>query len=164
MFHHRRVDTQITLNATCIIIAFYHVYQFPLGGESLSVVALTFQDSPEALHGTVINAERYTGHALCHPCFHKSLVKGSVRVLEASVAVKQRMCARISLYRLIEGFIHQRIVITVTNDIGNDASVIEVKNGAAIDLMHRDPLVPYEFLHICEPLFVGLFCTEVTAE
>lgn len=167
MFLHWRVDTQITLNATCIVIAdiaFYHVNQFLLGGESLAVVALPLQNAPETLHGTVINAVRYTGHALRHPCFHKFVVKGSVRVLEASVAVKQRMCAWICPYRLIEGFIYQRIVITVTNDIGNNAAVIEVKNGAEIDLMYRDPLVPFEFRHIGEPLFVGLFCTELAVQ
>ena len=107
---------------------------------------------------------RHAGHALRHTSLYKFVMKGPVRVLEASVAVKQRMSTRICLCRLVKGFIHQRIVISVTNDIGNDAAVIEVKNGAEIDLMHRDPLVPFEFRHIGEPLFVGLLCTKLTVQ
>ena len=94
MFLHWRVDTQITLNATCIVVAdeaLNHVDQLSLARESPAIVTLALHNAPETLHGTVINTVRHTGHTLCHTCLNQLVVKGSVRVLEAPVAVEENL-------------------------------------------------------------------------
>ena len=56
--------------------------------EPPTIVALSLQYAPEAFHWPIVDAVSYSGHALLHACFFQLAVKGSVRVLEASVAVK----------------------------------------------------------------------------
>ena len=65
------------------------------------------------------------------------------------------MCIRVCLYCTVKGLKNQWIIIPVTDYIGNDTAVVEVQNGAEIDLVYLNPLIPLEFCYICEPLFVG---------
>ena len=66
------------------------------------------------------------------------------------------MCIRVCLYCTVKGLKNQWIIIPVTDHIGNDTAVVEVQNGAEIDLVHLNTFIPLEFCHICEPLLIGL--------
>ena len=59
-----------------------------IGFEMVEVVHLTFQDAPEALHGTGINTSANTGHTLLHSLFVQFRLELLARVLESPVTVK----------------------------------------------------------------------------
>ncbi len=167
MFLHRRQDAEISLHAPRVVIAdvpLNHLNQVFLAGKALAIVALSFQNAPEALNRAVIDAVRCTGHALRHLCFYELVMKGSIRVLKSSVAVEQRMGVRIGLHRLVKGLKHQRIVVPVTDDVGNDASVTEIKNGTEINLVYFYAFIPLEFCHISKPLLIGPGSVELTVK
>ena len=124
MLFHRRQDTQIALDTSRVVIAnilLDHLDKLVLAGKLSAVIALPFQDAPEAFHRTVVNAMRHTGHALRHPCLHELVVESAVGVLESSVTMEQGMRVRIGFHSLVEGFENQRIIVafaeyTVHND------------------------------------------------
>ena len=91
MFFHRRENTKITLHTPVVVVAniiFNHIDQFFPAGKAPTVIAFPFQDAPKALHGTVVNALRYTGHALCHSGFLQFCMEGAVGILKSSVAME----------------------------------------------------------------------------
>ena len=65
-----------------------------------------------------------------------------VRVLKASVAVKQGMRVRIGLNRLVEGFENQRIAVALAELIGYNTPVTEIQNGTQIELVYLSSPVP----------------------
>ena len=138
--------------------------QFFFAGESLTVIAFSFQDAPEALHRAIIDAMGHTGHTLCHSGFFKLVMKHPVCILETSVAVEQRVRIWVGLDCFLQGLIYQRIVVVVTDNVGNDAAVIEVKNGAEINLVYLCALIPLKFCYIGEPLFIRFVRIELTIE
>lgn len=159
MLFHRRQHAQITLDTSCVVITdvvLNHLNEFPLTGELSAVIALPFQDAPKALHRAVIDAMRHAGHTLRHPSLHKLVVEGTVGVLEPSVAVEQRMRVRIGLHSLVEGFENQWVIVVFAEYVGHDAPVTEIQNGAQVELVDLASLIPLEFCHISEPLFVWL--------
>ena len=91
-------------------------------------------------------------------------MKRTVCILEASVAVEKRVHARIFPDGLVQGFEYQRIVVVLTDLKSNDAPVTEVKDGAEIELVDFYALIPFEFRHVGEPLFVGLFGVKLTVQ
>ena len=89
MLFHRRQDAQITLDTSRVVIANIlpdHLHKIPLAGEPPAVIALSFQNAPEALHRAVINAMRHAGHTLRHPSLHKLVVESAAGILKTSVA------------------------------------------------------------------------------
>ncbi len=54
----------------------------------------------------------------------------------------------ISFQRFVKSLEHKRIVISVTENIGNDSPVAQVQNGTQKDFMYRDSLIPLEFRYI----------------
>ena len=91
MLFHGRQDTELALYPASVVIAdviLNHIDQSFLAVELLPVVAFPFEDTPEALHGAVIDAMRNTGHALRHTRFLNLVVKGSVRILESPVTME----------------------------------------------------------------------------
>ncbi len=160
MLFHRRQDTQIALNTLRVVIAnilLDHLDKLVLAVEPSAIITFPLQNTPEALHRTVINAMRHTGHALRHARLHELVVEGTVGVLESSVAVEQRMRVWIGLHGLVKSLENQRIVVAFAEHKGDDAPVAKVQDGAQIELADIVSLVPLEFRHIGEPLFVGLF-------
>ncbi len=57
------------------------------------------------------------------------MMESTVCVLKASVAVEERAGAGIGFHGPIKSLENQRIVISVTYNIGNYTPVIEIKNG-----------------------------------
>ena len=159
MLFHWRQDTQIALHPSGIVITdivFNHLYEVPLTGEPSAVIAFPLQNTPEALHRTVINAVGHTGHTLRHSGLYKFVLEGTVGILKSSVAVKQRMYVRIGLNRLVKGFKNQRIVVALTEHIGHNTPVTEIQDGAQIEFVNFGSLIPLEFSYIGKPLLIGL--------
>lgn len=127
-----------------------------LAGKPSAVIAFPLQNAPEALHRTVVNTMRHTGHTLRHACLYELVVESAVGVLEPSVAMKQGLCVRIGLHRFVEGFENQRIIVAFAEYIGHNTPVTKVEDGAQVELVDLASLIPLEFCHISEPLLIGL--------
>lgn len=167
MLFHWRQDAQIALHPSGIVvtdIVFNHLDEIPLAGEPSAVIALPLQDPPEALHRAVINAVGNTGHTLRHSSLYKFVVEGTVGILKSSVTVKQGMCVRIGLNRLVKGFENQRIVVALTEHIGHDAAVTKIQNCTQIEFVNLSSLIPFEFCYIGKPLLVGLCGIELPVQ
>ncbi len=159
MLFHRRQDTEVSLYPPGIIIAdiaLDHLDQVSLTGKTPAIVTFPLQDTPEALHGTVVDALANAGHTLDHPGLLELVVKDPAGVLEPSIAVKQRMSIRVGFHSFVEGFVNKRVVITLAEHIRHNAPVVQVKDGAQIELVYRSPIIPLEFRYIGEPLLIGL--------
>jgi len=70
--------------------------------------------------------------------------------------MEQRMSVWIGFHSFVKGFVDKRVIIALTEYIGHDTPVAKVKNGAQIEFMYRNPLVPFELRHIGQPFFIGL--------
>ena len=91
MLFHRRQDTELALYSASVVIAdeiLNHIDQSFLAVEPLTVVAFPLEDTPEALHGAIVNAMCNTGHTLRHTRFLNLVVKGSVRILQSPVTME----------------------------------------------------------------------------
>lgn len=91
MLFHGRQDTELALYSASVVIAdviLNHIDQSFLAVEPLTVVAFPLEDTPEALHGAIVNAMRNTGHTLRHTRFLNLVVKSSVRILESPVTME----------------------------------------------------------------------------
>lgn len=91
MLFHRGQHAQITLHPSDVVIAnilLNHLNKLPLAGKPSAVIAFPLEDTPEALHGAIVNAMRNTGHTLRHSRLHELVVKCAVGVLESSVTVE----------------------------------------------------------------------------
>lgn len=91
---------------------------------------------------------------MCHPGLLKFVVKGSAGILESSVTVKQGMSIRICFHCFVKGFIHEWVVIMLTQYIGHNTPVTEIQDRAQIELVYRGPLIPFELGYISKPLLV----------
>ena len=164
MFFHRRENAEIALEPHGVVVAdiiFNHVHKaFPIR-KFVTVVAFTLDNAPESLHGPIVYAVCHSGHALGHAGFFQLGMEYSVRVLKSSVAVEDGMRIGVCLDGGIKCVINQRVVVAVSNHIGNDAPVVQIKNGAEIDLALLIVLVPFEFRNIRQPLLVWSIRMEV---
>lgn len=91
MLFHGHQDTELALYSASVVIAdeiLNHIDQSFLAVEPLTVVAFPLEDTPEALHGAIVNAMRNTGHTLRHIRFLNLVVKSSVRILESPVTME----------------------------------------------------------------------------
>ena len=103
-----------------------HLDKLVLAGKPSAVIAFPLQNAPEALHRTVVNTMRHTGHTLRHACLYELVVESAVGVLEPSVAMKQGLCVRIGLHRFVEGFENQRIIVAFAEYIGHNTPVTKI--------------------------------------
>ena len=164
---HRSLDEQSVLVTTVIIvvnIAFNRGNELFSTGKSVSVIALSLQDSPEALHWAIVNAATNTGHTLRHSSIQQFLVEGSAGVLESSVTVEQRVCIRIFQDSLIQRIENEFVVVSVLNNVADDSSVTQIKDRTQIELVDDWAFVPLEFRHIRQPLFVWTTCPEFSVQ
>ena len=167
MFFQRRQYTEIALDSSAVVVANITLNRLDkrlLAVELLPIVALSLQDSPEALHGSVVDTPAYAGHALYHTGLFQLVVKGSAGVLESPVAVEERMRVRVGRNCPVQGLENQRVIVAFTDHIRHDAPVAQIENGAEIELMYRDPFIPFEFRHIREPFLVGLVRVELPVQ
>lgn len=92
-----------------------------------------------------------------HPRLFHLVMKGSACVLKATVRMEEGMCIRVFFHSLVEGFEYKRIVVTLSDYKGDDASVIEIQDGTEIDFADINTLIPLEFGYIREPFLIGCF-------
>ena len=164
MLLHRREDAEVALNTVVVVVTdviVNHIDQFFFGDKPLAVVPFPFQNAPKAFHWTVVNTHSYTRHTLRHTCLFELVMEGSIGVLKTPVTMKQRMRLRIGLHSPVEGLENQWVVIPVTHYIGNNTAIKEIKNGAEIDLVHLNALIPFELCYIGKPFLVWLVRMEV---
>ena len=91
VFLHRREDTKAPLHTSVVIITdiiLNHIDQFLFAGKAPAVIAFSLQNSPEALHRSVVNTLGHTGHALSHASFLQFVVKGPIGILKSSITMK----------------------------------------------------------------------------
>ena len=164
---HGRENAQISLYTMVVVVAYVvldHIDQLFLAGETLAVIALALQDAPEAFHRSVVDALGYTGHTLFHTGVLQFLMERAVRVLKASITVKQRMRVGIRSNGFVKGLENQRIIVMLAYNIRHDTPVEKVKNGAEIDLVHFNSFIPFEFCDICEPFFIWLISVKIAVK
>lgn len=82
-------------------------------------------------------------------------------VLETSVTVEERVRVRICRNRQIKSVKYERIVVPVSNHIGNNAPVTKIQNRTQIQLVLLFSTVPLEFSYVGQPLLVRPSCIEV---
>ena len=91
MLFHRCQDAEVALNALGVVIAnivMNHLCEAVFAGKSFAIIAFPFQNAPETLYRTVINAMCHTRHALRHSSLHELVVESAAGILKASVAVE----------------------------------------------------------------------------
>lgn len=66
------------------------------------------------------------------------------------------MSVRIGFHSPIKGLVDKRVIIALTEHIGHDAPVAKVKDGAEIELVYGNTLVPFELRHVSKPFLIGL--------
>ena len=141
---HRCLDEQTVL-VTAVVVVINVIFNggkqlFP-AGECLSVIAFTFQDSPEALHRAIVNTAANTGHTLRHTGIQQFLMEDSTGVLESTIAVEQRMRIWIFLngfvkgikdQLVVNGFVKgikdQLVVISVAENVADNSAITQVKD------------------------------------
>ncbi len=91
MLLHWRQDTKISLYTLGVVVAYVgldHLNKLVFAGKASAVIALSFQNTPEALHWAVVNAVSHSGHALCHTGSLQFVMECSVRILKSAVTMK----------------------------------------------------------------------------
>lgn len=167
MLFHRCQHPQITLHSSGVVITdivFNHLDEFLFAGEAFAIIAFPFQNAPESLHWAVVDTMGYTGHALCHPGLFEFAVERSACVLEASIAVEQRMGIRVGFNSLVKGLVDKGIIIALTQHIGHNAPVTEVQNGTQVEFMYLNALVPFELRHIRKPFLIRFLRVELAVQ
>lgn len=124
---HRRQHAQIALYPAVVVVGdviLNHGNKIFPAREAFTIVPFSFENTPESFHRAIVNALGNSGHALLHLCGFQLVVKDSVRILETSVAMEQRMCIGVSCYGSIQCIEHQGIVIAVTDNKCDDSTVV----------------------------------------
>ena len=162
MLFYRSENAEAALQSFGIVVGnvfFNHLHKTLAVSKPFAIIPFPFKNTPEALHRTVVNTMSHSGHALRHTRLFQFCMKCTVCILKPSITVKQRMCIRIGSHSRIKGVVYQRVVVAVSNHVGDYSSVVQVKNGAKIDLVYFCFLVPFELCYIRQPLlvwFVGM--------
>lgn len=167
MFFKGRKDTQIALHTPIVVTADVicdHLDQFMFACKTLSIITLALQDAPEPLHRSVVDALSHAGHTLRHSCLLQLVMESSARILETAIGMEDGVSIGVGLYGLVKGLKNKRMIVAVSNNEGNNATVIQVQNSAQIDLVDLNTFVPFEFRHIGQPLFVGSRGVEFTVQ
>lgn len=103
----------------------------------------------------------HAGHALRHSSQLKLVMKSSAGVLSSSVAVEQWMGVRVRLNSRIKSFENKRIVVSSTEHIGYDMSVIKVQNSTEIELVYCNSFVPFELSYIGQLFLIWFLYIEL---
>ena len=145
-------------------VGFYGIHELTFTGKPPTIIHFSLENAPKSFHRPIVNAAGYAGHTLLHALFFQFLVKYSVRVLKASIAVEEGLGIRICLYCLIQSLEYQRVIVVVTNNKGYDSSVVKVKDGTQVHFVHHCSFIPLEFRHIGQPFLIGFICIKLAGE
>jgi len=92
------------------------------------------------------------------------LVENSGCILEAPVAVEQRVSPRLGGYGGGERIKYEFVVVVVTNCEGDNSPIIEIQDGAEIEFAHFGTHIVFELGHIGQPFQVRRIGMEATAK
>ena len=82
----------------------------------------------------MIDAMPNAGHGLLHTLLRELELECFTGILEPPVTVKQRVCIRIFANCLLKCVKYQLVVIASAYDVGDNRPVIEIEDGAQIEL------------------------------
>lgn len=122
--------TKATLEPFGIVVSdvvLDYLEQFLPAGETLPIIAFSLENAPEALHRSVIDALTCPRHTLGHVGRSQLIVKYLGCILEASAAVKQRMCVRIFRHCPVKSLVDQSVVIGVPDNCRDDPAVAQIE-------------------------------------
>lgn len=91
MLFKRCENTQTSLQSPGIIVEnviLDHSHQGFSAGKAFTIITLTLQDTPEALHWPIVDALANTGHTLDHTCLFQLRMESPIGVLESSVTME----------------------------------------------------------------------------
>ena len=116
---HRCKNAQVALYAAVVVIGYVvlnHLHKLLTACKTLTVISLSFQDTPKAFHRSVVNTLGDSGHTLLHLCFLQLAIEYSVCILKTSITMEQRMCIWIGINSGIQGVEHKRIIVAVSDN------------------------------------------------
>ena len=126
--------------------------------ELVKVIHLTFEGAPEGFHGAVVDAHARTGHALEHALVEEFDFEFWIGVLEAAVAVNERVGVGVFGDGTVKGGEDEAVVVAWADVVGDDVVGFEIKNGGEVEFLTVRVL---EFGDIGEPFLVWLSGLEI---
>lgn len=122
---------------------------------------LAFKNTPEAFHGSIVDAAANPGHTL----YHSRLVQPGLElltcILKTSITMKQRAGIGVFGNGQIEGVKNELVIVAPAYGKRDNTFVFKVENGAQIQLGVISAL---EFRNVGQPFFVKFFSREITAQ
>ena len=103
--------------------------------ELIQGIHLCLHNSPETFHWAIVDAMPNAGHGLLHALLRELELECFTGILEPPVTVEQRGCFRIFANRLLKCVKHQLIVIASAYDVVDNRPIIEIEDGAQIELL-----------------------------
>ena len=91
-------------------------------------------------------------------------MEGAVGILKTTIAMEQRVGIMIRLYSTVKGLENQWVVIAITYDISNKATVIEIQDCTEIYFVYLNTLIPFELRNVGKPFLVGLVRIELAVK
>ena len=85
-------------------------------------------------HWAIVDAMPNAGHGLLHTLLRELELECFTGILESPVTVEQRVCIRIFANCLLKCVKYQLVVIASAYDVGDNRLVIEIEDGAQIEL------------------------------
>lgn len=149
-----------TLPVVVIHIIIYLFHQFVHRQFSCVIETLRLQHRKETLHRCIVPTIRLSRHALNHGMLGKQFPIPRRTVQHALVRMKH--CSFISQpgCGFFEHFLHHFTVGSAAHGVGDDLAVEQVQDRREVQFA----VLSFEFGHVCQPFFVGLFGCEPTFE
>ena len=141
-----------------------HFYNLFSAGKAPAIVALPLEDAPKALHRAVVNALANPGHTLSHPGCDQLVVEHLGGILEAPVAVEQRVCVWMICHRPVERLVDQSVVVGVPDDRHNNPAVAQIEDSAEIDLVYHRTDIILKLGHVRQPFLIWPVRMELAVE
>ncbi len=91
-------------------------------------------------------------------------MENSTGVLEPTITVKEWMSVWLNGHSGVKGVKYELIVVAVPNSVGDNSSVIDVQNGAEIELVNFGPDMVFELRYVCKPFCIGRVGVELAAK
>ena len=104
--------------------------------ELVQEIHFCLHNSPEPFHWAIVDAMPNAGHGLLHTLLRELELECFTGILEPPVTVEQRVYIRIFANRLLKCVKHQLIVIASAYDVGDNRPIIEIEDGAQIELLN----------------------------
>ena len=109
--------------------------QLAAAAELIQEIHLFLHNAPETFHWAIVDAMPNAGHGLLHTLLRELELECFARILEPPVTVEQWVGFRIFENCLLKCVKYQLVVIASAYDVGDNRAVIEIEDGAQIELL-----------------------------